>query len=192
MTRHQLLSRVVFVLGTMYFVLLLSSCENDIRTIKLLTSPDKLPVETEKDVELLYSDSAKLKLRLKAPELNRYEGPPAYIELPKGVALTFYDDSMKVKSMITANYAKRNLDDGRMEARNNVVVVNERNDKLFTEHLVYDEKSEPQIHTNANVTIITADDTLYGKGLESNRDFTKYRIISPVVSHTVRDTLEEE
>src|ERR1043166_4327255 len=72
----------------------LCACENDIRTIKLLTSPDKLPVETEKDVELLYSDSAKLKLRLKAPEMNRYEGTPNYIELPKGVVLTFYDDSM--------------------------------------------------------------------------------------------------
>jgi LPS export ABC transporter protein LptC len=190
MLRSNSLFRIVFVLGTFYFVLFLSSCENDIRTIKLLTSPDKLPVETEKDVELLYSDSAKLKLRLKAPELNRYEGAPNYIELPKGVELTFYDDSMKVKSKITANYAKRNLDDGRMEARNNVVVVNERSDKLFTEHLIYDEKTEPQIHTDANVTIITAEDTLYGKGLESNRDFTKYKILSPVVKHTFTDSLD--
>jgi LPS export ABC transporter protein LptC len=173
-----------------FLPLFLFSCENDIRTIKLLTSPDKLPVETEKDVELLYSDSAKMKLRLKAPELNRFEGTPNYIELPRGVALTFYDDSMKMKSMLTANYAKRNLDNGQMEARNNVVVVNERGDKLFTEHLVYEENSDPQIHTDANVTIITAEDTLYGKGLESNRDFTRYKILSPVVKHILTDSTE--
>jgi hypothetical protein len=77
-----------------------------------------------------------------------------------------------------------------MEARNNVVVVNERGDKLFTEHLVYEENSDPQIHTDANVTIITAEDTLYGKGLESNRDFTRYKILSPVVKHILTDSTE--
>src|SRR5436309_555725 len=77
------------------------SCENDINTIKLLTSPEKLPVETDKNVELTYSDSAKLRLKLSAPELDRYAGADNFIELPKGVTILFYNDSAKVKSRLT-------------------------------------------------------------------------------------------
>ena len=185
-------SRFISIAGTLYSILLFSSCENDIRTIKLLTSPDKLPVETAIDVELMYSDSAKLKMKLKAPELDRFEGAENYIVLPKGVVLTFFDDTMKTKSVLTADYAKRDLDDGKMEARNNVVVVNERGDRLETEHLIWDEHRDPQIYTEANVVISTPTDTLRGRGLESNRDFTKYRILNPVGTSVVpEDSVNE-
>ncbi|HEY6163001.1 MAG TPA: LPS export ABC transporter periplasmic protein LptC [Bacteroidia bacterium] len=187
MDRGYLLLR--FCLYTLYLIpfFFLTSCENDIRKIKLISSPEKLPVETDKDVELVYTDSAKMKLKLKAPELDHYQGVENYIELPKGVALTFFNDSGKVKSTLTANYARRNLDNGRMEARNNVVVVNERGDKLQTEHLVYDEHAKYEISTEANVTITTVTDTLYGKGLQSNADFTRWKILNPVAKTIVEN-----
>lgn len=181
----------VLVLCTLYLVLFLSSCENDIRTIKLLNSPDKLPVETAKDVELLYSDSAKVKVRMKAPVLLRYQGAVNYLELPSGVTLLFYNDSSLVKSKLTANYAKRFIDDGKMVARSNVVVINEKGDKLETEELTWDEAQQKiLIDPSVNVRITTADDTLLGKGLVSNQDFTKYKILKPKGNYTFSDSTE--
>ena len=171
------------------FCLTFFSCENDIKTIKLLTSPEKLPVETDKDVELTYSDSAKLKLKLSAPELDRYAGADNYIELPKGVTILFYNDSAKVKSRLTANYAKR-FSDGRMEAKNNVVVINERGEKLETEHLIWNE-SLSLITTEAHVKITTENEILFGEGLESNQDFSNYKILHPNIEKTVSDTTNE-
>ena len=62
-----------------------------------------------------------------------------------------------------------------MEAKRNVVVVNEKGEKLNTEHLIWEEEGD-RITSDAFVKITTADEILMGEGLESNQSFTKYRI----------------
>jgi len=169
------------------FLIALLSCENDIEKVRLFISPEKTPVETAKDVELLYSDSARLKMKMTAPEMNRYESPKEYIEMPRGVVLLFYDDSGQVNSQLTANYALRHQDNGKMEAKNNVIVVNNKGERLDTEHLIWDEEKQ-KLYTKSKVTITTADEVLKGDGLESNRDFTEYRILKPSGSMMVEDS----
>ncbi|MEW6468519.1 MAG: LPS export ABC transporter periplasmic protein LptC [Bacteroidota bacterium] len=169
------------------FLIALLSCENDIEKVRLFISPEKTPVETAKDVELVYSDSARLKMKMTAPEMNRYESPKEYIEMPRGVVLLFYDDSGQVNSQLTANYAIRHQDNGKMEAKNNVIVVNNKGERLDTEHLIWDEEKQ-KLYTKSKVTITTADEVLKGDGLESNRDFTEYRILKPSGSMMVEDS----
>jgi LPS export ABC transporter protein LptC len=175
------------VLPFLFFIAFLVACENDIKTIRLLTSPENAPVETSVNNELLYSDSAQLKIKLIAPLMNRFESDHNYLELPKGVDVTFYNDTMGVSSRLTANYAIRYLDNGTMEARNNVVVTNVNGDRLNTEHLIWDEVQQ-KIYTNAKVVITTADEVLKGEGLESNRDFSVYKILKPTGSFSVADS----
>jgi hypothetical protein len=55
------------------------------------------------------------------------------------------------------------------------VVINEKGDKLNTEHLMWDKKKR-MIYSNAFVKITTADEVIYGDGLEANESFTKYKI----------------
>jgi hypothetical protein len=62
-----------------------------------------------------------------------------------------------------------------MEARKNVVVVNEKGERLNTEHLIWDEKKE-KLLSDDFVKITTKDEIFYGNGFEANQDFTKYRI----------------
>ena len=62
-----------------------------------------------------------------------------------------------------------------MEAKNNVVVVNEKGEQLNTEHLTWDKK-QSLIYTKEFVKITTAEEIIYGNGLESNQSFTKYKI----------------
>jgi LPS export ABC transporter protein LptC len=154
-----------------------SACENDMEKVKIISGKKAMPAETGKDVEILYSDSAKLKARLLATELNRFVQKPPYIEMPKGIKLYFYDSNQKVNSTLTAQYAKvlQFPDNNIMEARRKVVVVNEKNEKLETEHLIWNQKEET-IVSNAYVTITTKDEIIMGDGLESNQSFTKYKI----------------
>lgn len=171
------LLNIKFKLVLCFSVLLIASCENDIEKVKIITSKKAMPVERGKDVEILYSDSARIKARLLAKELNRFAEKQPYVEMPKGIKMYFYDANQKVNSTLTAEYAKvlQFPDNNIMEARRKVVVVNEKNETLNTEHLVWNQKEET-IVSDAYVTITTKDEIIMGDGLESNQSFTKYKI----------------
>jgi len=166
------------MLGAAFFILLLTNCKDEIKKVALVGPPDKLPIETVVDLELIYSDSAIVKAKLKAPLSKTFDKPKLITEFPKGVDVDFYDDSLHVNSKLTANYAIRYEDEGRMEATKNVIVINKKGEKLNTEHLIWDERLH-KITTPAFVKITTGNEVLYGDGLEANEDFTKYRILKP-------------
>ena len=161
-----------FIPYTLY--LLFSSCQTDIQTINQVTSEKNLPSESMRDAEIIYSDSGKVEMKLTGAQLDRYVDKQ-YIEFPKGMKILFYDDSMKVSSQVKADYGIRYEQEKKMEAKRNVEVVNVKGEKLNTEHLIWDEAKD-SIYTKAFVKITTGDEVMYGDGLESNQDFTKYRI----------------
>lgn len=150
-------------------------CENDESKVDRITRKINLPVESAGNIVVLYSDSAILKVRLTAPAMNRYYSPKPYFEMPKGVNIKFFDDSMHVISTLTANYAISRESEDIMEARNNVVVVNQKGEKLNTEHLIWDKKTR-KIYSNVFSKITTKDEIIYGNGFEANEDFSKYKI----------------
>jgi hypothetical protein len=63
-----------------------------------------------------------------------------------------------------------------LEAKGNVVIINEKGEKLNTEHIVWDQKKET-INSDVFVKITTNTEILMGDGLESNQSFTKYKIL---------------
>lgn len=172
-------------------ILLLVACENDIELVNLIGSPQKLPQESATDIETIYSDSAEVKIKLTSPRMDHYTGKLPYVEMPEGVKVLFYDDKMNVKSQLTSQYAIRYEAERRMEAKRKVVVVNEKGEKLETEHLIWDEATRT-IRTESFVKITTADEVIWGDGLESNQDFTKYRILKPQGTINIKDAEEEK
>jgi hypothetical protein len=56
------------------------------------------------------------------------------------------------------------------------VVVNNKGEKLNTEHLIWDRRAD-RISSDRFVKITTADEILMGDGLESNGNFTRYKIL---------------
>ena len=133
--------------------------------------------ESAKSIKILYSDSAEMQFELTAPLLSHYESENPYIEMTKGFHAVFYNERMEVKSKLDAEYGIRYEREQRMEARKNVTVVNEKGEQLNTEHLIWDEQKQI-IYTKAFVKITTADEIIYGDGLESNQDFSKYKIMN--------------
>lgn len=178
--------RIAILLG----VAMLFSCKTDLQTIENITKVDDSPVESAYNIEVIYSEGASIKMVLTAPRMDRYEGEKNFMEMPEGVQVLFYDSLMNVSSSMTANYAISHEDDERVEARNDVVVINEMNEKLNTELLVWDQKNS-LIFSDTFVKITTEDEVLYGEGLEADERFNQWTIKRPRGTFTV-DTQEKE
>jgi LPS export ABC transporter protein LptC len=153
-------------------------CENDTNEVKKVSERKVYPIEIMRNANILYSEEALIKVNLKAPLIHKYGGAEPYNEMPEGIDVTFYDSLMNVTTHITALYAIDKIGENRMEARNDVVVVNEKKEQLNTEHLVWDRKNAI-IYSNEFVKVTTEDEIIMGEGFESNQEFTKYKIKKP-------------
>lgn len=156
---------------------LFTSCSNDLEKVRELTTYDeeRFPVETLRETELIYSDSAQVLVVLKAAQLDRYMGEEPYLEMDKGVRIQFLDKEGEVESQLTADYAIIQEEEERMEAKRAVKVRNSKGELLETEHLVWDQKTA-KVYTEEFVKITTADEVILGEGLEATQDFSQYTI----------------
>ena len=155
------------------------SCKNDIEIINTLTRVTDLPTESIHHVESIYSDSAKIQIRIKAAELRRYgNASEPYMEFPRGIEVLFYDDQAQVSSQLTANFAVYYEMQKLWEARDSVVAINVNGELLNTDLLFWDEE-KGLIYSTRFVKITTADEVLFGEGLEANQDFTDWVIKKP-------------
>ncbi|MFT7298202.1 MAG: LPS export ABC transporter protein LptC [Sphingobacteriales bacterium] len=175
MIKHKIL-RTILSLG-MVLSFFFTSCETDIQQVRGIERDLSMPVETSKDIELIYSDSAKVKARLLSPILKYFKIAKPYYEMPDGLTLYFFQDSMKLESTLTANYGVMYDQQGITEVKDNVVVVNKKGETMNTDRLIWNERTN-KIYTDKFVKITTADEILYGKGFEANQNFTEYRIFN--------------
>lgn len=158
-------------------VIAAASCTNDMRDVMALPRNKLSPSQIGDSVTMLYTDSAKLKLMVKANRMLLFDKNVSepFTILPKGVFVTFFDEEEQVSATLRANYGVRYDKSRRMEAKDAVELVNRRGEKLETEKLVWDE-NKGRIYTDAFVKITTDKQVIMGTGMESNQDFTKYEI----------------
>ncbi|CAN5777174.1 hypothetical protein BH24BAC1_BH24BAC1_01410 [soil metagenome] len=151
-------------------------CKND------LHDPDQElkydgPVMTTVDVVTLYSDSARIKIRLEGPLEQKFQAGD--ILYPEGLLVTFYENDGRVTTTLKANSGKYDQAKDAYLATGNVVVHNlEKNQKLHTEELNWD-KVKQIVYTDKLVRIETPEEILTGEGLTANQDFSRYRILKP-------------
>lgn len=158
-------------------VLSFLSCENDQSEIERVTVRRNGPAEEIRKLVTLYSDSGIVKVKVSAPVLRRYTDPRPLTELPKGMNIDFFDDSLRVISHLSARYAVQDIRTKTWEARDDVVVVNRKGEQLNTEKLVWDEQKE-LLSSDRFVKITTAEEIIFGDGFEANQDFSRYRIFN--------------
>jgi len=165
-----------------YFYILLAtitSCTNDLTEVKNIATPKNFSVEIGENIEMLYSDSAKVRVRILSPILKRYTTrQESYDEFPDGLQVEFLNENQRVTSWLTAEYAIRKDKDSKIYVEDNVVLYNKRNEKLFTDELVWDEENEI-IYTNKVVKIVQPEtgDTSLGFGFRADQEFTRFEFI---------------
>ncbi|MDP4281242.1 MAG: LPS export ABC transporter periplasmic protein LptC [Bacteroidota bacterium] len=170
------LKNILPVICLVISVFLISGCSGKKEMIAPIKNARNIPSMSARNLEVIFSDSGKIQARLTGIVFNRFEGENPYIEFPQGFHIDIYDSAMKVETVISGNYGKRSENSRLIEAKGNVIVRNSlRNQQLNTESLFWDEFGR-RIYTFSPVKITTSDKVLYGKGLEANESFTKYKI----------------
>jgi len=140
-----------------------------------LQNQSSFPVETIKDCEIIYSDSSKVRVLLNAAVMNRYNDEKKYLELKDGLRVQFFDEKGKKESELLSDYAIIDEENDIMQAEKNVVVRNVNGDVLETETLNWSQKKQ-EIFTDDFIKITTQNEVIFGQGLVSNQNFTKYTI----------------
>ncbi|MGB9746041.1 MAG: LPS export ABC transporter periplasmic protein LptC [Bacteroidales bacterium] len=164
-------------------------CENSIETINTLTRNPSFPTLSRNDTEIRYTDSARLKIVVYAPRLERYTNTEKpYIEFPKGIHVDFYNDSAQIESTITAKYARYDEKEKIWTARNDVVARNIiKNEQLNTEEIFWDENKKI-IYSLKFTRIMTSDGIFYGDGgFEADQEFTRWKLKKTRGSVNVKD-----
>jgi LPS export ABC transporter protein LptC len=156
---------------------LITGCENDLKDIqKISASEVNKPIERYTDVDVIYSDSAKVKAHMTAPLMINYKVKKPYTEMPKGVKVTFYDNNLNVSSNIVADYAIRHEQEKVIELRKNVVGTNVKGDTFTSDELIWDENTR-QIHSSKQVHVKMADGSITdGTSFTSDENFNHWTL----------------
>lgn len=155
------------------------SCNNKIEEIDALLAEDlKSNVERGKNIRIVYSDSAVVKLIIHSPVMERYNDYYNSKDVfPKGILLEFLDENKNITSTLKAETAVREQKTEKITARGNVVFQDNKDFKLETPELIWDER-ERIVYTEKLVRITQAEkgDTTYGFGFKANQAFTRFEI----------------
>ena len=156
---------------------LLTACVNDPADVARLEEALDDEVEVATGVQVLWSDSARVRLILEAPTMHNYLSPAnARQEFPEGVVAYFLDENQDTSSTLTAKqgtYLRRN---NVITVRDSVVWESADQQRLETEELNWDENRE-LIYTNKFVVLTQPDYIITGYGLESDPSFTNARVL---------------
>lgn len=165
---------IVVLIGTV----MLFACENKIKDIDKISEGDINTDNNITNLDLVYTDSGIVKLRLKAPLAIIHDNKKKpHKEFPNGIEVFFFKD----RDTVVANYLKSNYaisyDKEKLTlVKGNVIVVNDKGDTLRTEKLFWD-SGKKTIYTDELVRIIQKDQVIIGEGgFEADENFTYYSI----------------
>ena len=165
-----------FILIKLLILTLLFSCENDLEEIDKVISRNQTAIEQAKEVVMLYSDSAVVRVQVEGATMLRHlDNKNPRQEFTDGVKVVFFTPNGSVQSTLTAQYAVRMEKQDEIIVRDSVVWQSFDGQRLETEELIWEERKE-KVHTKKFVKIIKPDEVIYGIGFESNQDFTHWTI----------------
>jgi LPS export ABC transporter protein LptC len=142
-------------------VLLMNACENDLNKIKAISAKESTSdIDSTTNVDVIYSDSAKVKLHMTAPLLLQHgdvkHPEKGYDVMPHGVRIVFYDSTHKESGTIVADSAINHTTAKIIEFHRNVVATNAQGATYRSEELIWDQVKKT-IYSNKMVHITGKD-----------------------------------
>ena len=150
------------------------SCENDEKAVNAFFNK-KLGVDQAINIESFMSQGGKMKAKLTAPLMLRYQDTSSRVELPKTLHVDFYDSTLHVESKLDAGFATYYETRNYIFLSDSIRVYNIKGDTLFCKELVWDQ-ALGKFHTQKPVRIHTPDMIMYGEGLSAPQDFKTFEI----------------
>ena len=157
------------------WVVILAACSSSLeqKTFEQYSGP----VMEADTITILYSDSAVVRVKIKAPKQYEYENGDR--EFPTHIFIEFYEPDGTMSSTLEANSAFYTKETELYKAEGDVEVIGYLEpQKLNSEELFWDPNKE-EIYTDTFVRIQTDDQISTGEGLVAKQDFSSYRILKP-------------
>jgi LPS export ABC transporter protein LptC len=186
--RAKLLSKLFWpaiVTGIMLF----SACENDINKIRELSANQvNADVDTIHGVDVIYSDSAKVRFRVLAPLLLQYQGKTPYNLMPKTVnVIIFNKEDLSQMGTLTADTGIQSGDGNKLEFHKNVVAKNAKGETFKSDELIWD-KNTKTMYSNKVVQIRMANgDIMNGSGFKSDQTLAHWTMTQSTGIFNVTD-----
>lgn len=162
---------VTVITVTMFF-----SCESNFKEVQKLNQKKFLATGQADTINLVYTDSGKVKIILVSPKMIDYgslENP--YTEFPKGIRVTIFDDNEN-KSYVDADYAVSYKKTALIDLQGNVRITTSDGGLLETEQLYYDQKNEWFFTEKFFKYSKSSGEFLQGPGVDFNKDFTVFNM----------------
>ena len=134
-----------------------------------------------------YTERGEVVQSLRAARLERWEAEDTETDVPDvwhvDGGFTLYIGGTEGHHTARLSAIRGTYDDeaGKLEAWDDVVLVNDDGERLETEHLVWSHDSD-LVRTQRPVEIHTAQGVLRGRGLTSDSRFERYQILKPTGS----------
>jgi len=158
-----------------FFLIVQISCTNDPKLVQEFVSDKHLPIEQIKGANLLHTENGKVKVRVVASSIERFQDIQPALIFNDHLEVYFYNDSSQLQSTLMSDYASIDEEKKIMMAQHNVILISSDNKKLETDELIWDENKN-KIYTDKKVKITTGKEVVYGEGFTSTPDFKQYSI----------------
>ena len=169
-------STLQYIIGGFALICVLLACENDLAEVQRFIDADEIAIEVGEEVEVIYSDSGKVQMKIIAPVLHRHlDKKEPKREFPEGLEVYFIGKDQQIESQLIGKYAMELENKQLTTIRDSVVLINKNGERLETDHLVWDQKSG-KIYTEQLVKMKTIDKKIWGYGFEADREFKRWSI----------------
>ncbi len=170
-----------------------TSCTNDMEVVSKIIDPAEEPDLAATNIEVLYSDSARLQVKLKAPHMKQFaEAQEPRREFPDGLHVWFYEKTGELKAEISANWAQQDITTEIWETRSNVVLTNSEGQKLETEQLFWDRK-KAIVYTEKYTKITQKSGTVgTGDSFFAKQDFSEWKLTKGKATIFLEDEDEKQ
>lgn len=181
---------VITMIATVSAVaIIVYSCKGKLEEAKHLDLTET-PVQTVDSMFFVQTENGKLKMRVEADIMERYDNDTCSYDLfPKGLAVYAYDDEGRLETQLLSNNAKHSKSKKRKfemwSAFGNVVVQNViKQETMETDTLYWDQASK-EIYTDCYVRMFSNDGFMQGYGMRSDEMARNTTIFKPFNSYGV-------
>jgi LPS export ABC transporter protein LptC len=160
------------------FFVFLTACKNQ-PADTLVVNRDQVGIERGKDVEIIYSDSARIKVRVTGPTMLYYtnRSDPKQV-FTNGTKTYFYDDNQLEMGVLSGKYAIRDERKRQVIVRDSVVWESKTDGRLETSELIWDEATNT-IKSTKFTKITRAKETITGYNFQTDDKLSRWQILAP-------------
>ena len=169
-----------FIASIMVFAMIFVACHHASIEQSEETQPRNLtPVMVTDSVTTLISDSGVTRYRIETPLWLTYDRTePPFQEFPKGIYLEQFDENLKVRAQLKADYAYYNETMQIWILKGNVHAMNRQGEQFDTPNLNWNQKTH-RVYSDSVIHITRDKTIIHGIGFDSNEEMTKYTILHP-------------